>query len=143
VELPVDDVGEPSLEAPERFSPGLAFGPFAGEVVGGAGLVAGLGDGDHVEGPVQSAVAAAVEAMPVGSAGGRRDGGGAVACGERSGRSEPADVADFAQDAGGVQMADADDAGQGRAGGGDEDFQLGVHGLESAVQGGDPDVVPM
>ena len=45
---------------------GLALGAFAGDVGGGLGVAAGPGDGDAVDGGVELAVAAAVEAVAVG-----------------------------------------------------------------------------
>src|SRR6266508_6334958 len=61
VEAAVDDVGEVSFEGATRFARRLAFGDFAGEVGAGWWVVAGLDDGDSVEGGVELAVAAAVE----------------------------------------------------------------------------------
>jgi len=59
----VDDAGELSFEAADCFAACFAFGLFAFEV-GACGWVdAALGDGDAVEGAVELAVAAAVEAV--------------------------------------------------------------------------------
>ena len=64
-----DAAGEVAFEAAHGFEAGLAFGAFAGEVVLGLGVAAGAGDGDAMDGRVDLAVAAAVEAMAVGLAG--------------------------------------------------------------------------
>ena len=48
-----------------RFAAGLAFGLLAGEVGGGLGVQAALGDGEAVQRAVELAVAAAVEAVAV------------------------------------------------------------------------------
>ena len=58
-----DDADEESFEAAERFSFALAFAAFAFQVFAGGCVVAGLGDRDPVEGGVELAVAAAVEAV--------------------------------------------------------------------------------
>jgi hypothetical protein len=73
-----DSAREVAFEAAQRFASALAFGLFAGEVGGGLGVDAGLGDCDAVQGAVDLAVAAAVQAVPVGASGGcgdRRCGG--------------------------------------------------------------------
>ena len=58
-----DAAGEVAFEAADGFSGGFAFGAFAGEVVAGFGVTAGAGDRDAVDGGVDLAVAAAVEAV--------------------------------------------------------------------------------
>jgi len=63
VEAAVDDVGEVSFQRAPRFPWCFAFGDLAGEVGAGWWVVAGLDDGDAVEGGVELAVAAAVEAV--------------------------------------------------------------------------------
>ena len=60
-----DSPGEEALDAADGFSIGLAFGDSTGDVGAGGGVAALFGDGDEVEGPVELAVAAAVEAMAV------------------------------------------------------------------------------
>jgi hypothetical protein len=55
-----------SLECPARLSGRLAFGDLAGEIDLGLGMVALLNYGDAVEGSVELAVAAAVQAVAVG-----------------------------------------------------------------------------
>ena len=54
---------EQSFEAADRFPAAFALGLFAFEVGAGGGVVAGLCDRDAVEGGVELAVAAAVEAV--------------------------------------------------------------------------------
>ena len=68
-ELAVDGIGDPPLETAQGFAAGLALALFAHQI-GAAGMVAaGLGDGHGVQSPVQSAVVAAVQPMPLGRAG--------------------------------------------------------------------------
>src|SRR5829696_200066 len=72
--------GEVAFEAADGFLGALAFGAFAGDVVLGLGVAAQAGDGDAVDGRVDLAVAAAVEAVAVGLAradGDRGNAGGA------------------------------------------------------------------
>jgi hypothetical protein len=61
-----DPAGEVALEGADGFAVGLAFGGLAGDVGLGFGVAAGTGDGDAVDGRVDLAVAAAVEAVAVG-----------------------------------------------------------------------------
>src|SRR6266536_6223906 len=65
-EAVVDDVGEVAFEGAAVFARCRGFGDLAGEVGAGAGVDAGLGKGDAVEGGVDLAVAAAVEAVTTG-----------------------------------------------------------------------------
>src|SRR3954469_18310438 len=60
-----DAAGEVAFEAADRFSFALAFGELFGHVVAGLGVAARAGDGDAVQGGVDLAVAAAVEAVAV------------------------------------------------------------------------------
>ena len=60
-----DAACEVAFEAADRFAVGLAFGAFAGDVGAGFGVAAGAGDGDAVNGGVDLAVAAAIEAVAV------------------------------------------------------------------------------
>jgi hypothetical protein len=57
-----------ALEAADGFLGALALGAFAGDVVLGLGVAAQSGDGDAVDGCVDLAVAAAVQAVAVGLA---------------------------------------------------------------------------
>jgi hypothetical protein len=66
-ELP-DAAGEVALEAADRFAVCLAFGLLARDELDGLGVTAGAGDGDAVDGGVDLAVAAAIEAVAVGAA---------------------------------------------------------------------------
>jgi hypothetical protein len=59
VEAVVDDVGEVAFEGAAGFARCFAFADLAGEVGAGAGVDAGLGDGDAVQGGVDLAVSAA------------------------------------------------------------------------------------
>ena len=58
----VDDVGESAAEESQRFGLGVALSDAFGDVVASWGPGAGLGEGDAVQGGVDLAVAAAVEA---------------------------------------------------------------------------------
>jgi hypothetical protein len=71
---------------------GLALGGAAAGVVAGALAAAQSDDGDHVEGAVGVAVAARVEAVSFGLAGGSGDGGGAAQVGEGGLAVEAVDV---------------------------------------------------
>jgi hypothetical protein len=70
--------GEVALDAAADFLAGLAFGAAALDVGQGGRVVAHTGDGDDVQGPVELAVAEAVEPVPVGAAGGHR--AAAISC---------------------------------------------------------------
>jgi hypothetical protein len=77
-----DRAYELALEAAQRLFASFAFGLFALQV-GASGLVAtALGDGDPVDGAVELAVAAAVEAVALLGAGGGGDRGDAGEAGE-------------------------------------------------------------
>src|SRR3954465_5803165 len=65
-ELP-DAAGEVALEAAQGFAAGLAVGLLAREVGGGGGVEGSLGGGEAVQGAVELAVAAGVEAVAVGA----------------------------------------------------------------------------
>jgi len=120
-----EGVADLPLERSQRFPGGLALGCFL--VVAGAAVavpVADLGDRGHVDGVVEAPVSA--QRQPAGDAvaGGHPGRGGAVAGGEPVFRGEPGDVADVADHGGGDGRADAEDVGQGRAGGADRGGQL-------------------
>jgi len=75
----VDDIGDPSLQGAEGFFAGLALVDLAGVVGPAQGVaVADLGDGDHVDRPVQLPVAAQVDPVPWPRPGGGFVGGGGV-----------------------------------------------------------------
>jgi len=63
LERGVDGAGELAFEAAEGFAAAFAFGLFAFEVLLRWWVDAALGDGDAVQGAVELAVAAAVEAV--------------------------------------------------------------------------------
>jgi hypothetical protein len=77
-----DPACEVAFEAADCFAVGHAFGSFAGDVGAGLGVAARAGDGDAVDGGVDLAVAAAVEAVAVGLAGADRDRCDAAGAGE-------------------------------------------------------------
>ena len=59
-EVAVDDIGDAAFQRPHRFLFGFAFGQFAVVVGAASAGVAELGDGGHVDGVVECAVAAPV-----------------------------------------------------------------------------------
>ena len=99
--------GEVAFEAADGFAGGLAFGAFAVEVGAGFGVTASTRDGDAVNGGVDLAVAAAIEAVAVGVARADRDwreSGGACELGVVS---KAAGAGDFADELGGGQRPEA------------------------------------
>ena len=102
----------------------------AGDVVAGLGVAAGAGDGDAVDGGVDLAVAAAVEAVAVGLAGAdgdRRQAGGA---GELGVGGEAAGAGDLADELGRGQRPEAGLGEQLRRDLGDELGDLGFERLD-------------
>ena len=81
-----------ALEAAHDFALGLAFGGAAFRVGAGALAVAQPADGDQVQRPVGLAVAAVVEAVAGGLAGGGGYRARAAQSGERCFAAEPVDV---------------------------------------------------
>ena len=77
-----------------------------------------------MDGAVELAVAAAVEAVADDASAAGFEGGGAVGHGELRFGGEPSGVADFGEDVGGGERADAVDVGEGRSGGGDAGADL-------------------
>lgn len=69
MELPVDRLGDSTLEAAHGFGDGLILFAFAFVVGAGVGMPADLGERDGVQRPVELAVAAPVEPMPLGACG--------------------------------------------------------------------------
>jgi hypothetical protein len=117
LELGVDGVADPPLERAECFLAGLALAGLLLEVGSAvAVLVADLGDRRHVNSVVESAVAAPGQPEDGAFARGRFDRRGAVVGGEVVAAGKPGDVGDVAQDGGGNDRADAEQAGQGGAG---------------------------
>ena len=76
-----DAAGDMAFEAADGVAVGLAFGAFACDVGLGLCVATRAGDGDAVNGGVDLAVAAAVEAVAVGLAGADGDGGDAAGAG--------------------------------------------------------------
>src|SRR5215217_8552525 len=95
-----DAAGEVALEAADGFFCALAFGAFAGDVVLGLGVAAQSGDGDAVDGRVDLAVAATVEAVAVGLAGADRDRSDAGSARELGVCGEPARAGDLSDELG-------------------------------------------
>ena len=109
---------------------GLAFGAFAGDVVLGLGVAAGAGDGDAVDRGVDLAVAAAVEAVPVGLARADRDRGQAGGAGELGVAGKAAGAGDLADELGRRQRPEAGLGEQLRRDLGDELGDLGRERLD-------------
>ena len=109
---------------------GLAFGAFAGDVVLGLGVAARAGDGDAVDGGVDLAVAAAVEAVAVGLAGADRDRGEAGGAGELGVGGEAVGAGDLADELGRGQRPEAGLGEQLRRDLGDELGDLGLERLD-------------
>jgi hypothetical protein len=65
--------GEVALEAADRLDAALAFGLLASEVFACRGVASSAGDRDDVQRPVELALAAAVQAVAIVSAGGHRN----------------------------------------------------------------------
>jgi hypothetical protein len=78
----VDAADEVAFEAADRFALGLAVLALLGEVDRGAGVAADTDDGEHVEGAVEAAVAARIEAVAVSASAGDGDRGAAREAGE-------------------------------------------------------------
>jgi hypothetical protein len=119
-----DDVGQPPLEAPQGFALGLALGLLAVQVGDCSRLPGGLGKGHIMQGTVEPAVAASIETVAVGPAGGDRDRGGAVGGGEMVSVREAGHLPDLAQDPGGQDGTNADQVDQPGAAGRDQRGQL-------------------
>ena len=142
-----DAAGEVAFEAADGFAGGLAFGAFAGDVVAGFGVAAGAGDGDAVDGGVDLAVAAAVEAVAVGVAGADRDRGQAGGAGELGVGGEAVGAGDLADELGRGQWPEAGLGEQLRRDLGDEGGDLGLERLDrlgefaqaAQLVAGDPD----
>jgi hypothetical protein len=110
-----------AFEAADRFAPAFAFGLFAFEVGACGCMDASLGYGDAVQGAVELAVAAAVEAVALVIAGAGVERGDASVAGELGVGSEAVDRADLAEQLGCAQWAAAgqcEQAGRGRFGAG-------------------------
>ena len=88
-EQPPEAAGEEALQTAQRALVGLAVGFFAGEVSLGVGVVAGAGDRDRVQRPVELAIAAAVQAILRALARGAGDRGAARLAREAAVGAEP------------------------------------------------------
>jgi hypothetical protein len=97
VEGVVDDAGEVSFEAAERFAAALSVCSAAVEVSACRWVDAGLGDRDLVEGPVDLAVAAAVEAVALDATAAGFERGDASVAGELGVACEAFDRADLTE----------------------------------------------
>jgi hypothetical protein len=95
-----DAAGEVALEAADGFAARLAVGLLAIEVGGGLGIEAAFGDGQAVQRAVELAVAAAVEAVALGSSAGRRDRGRAGAVSKLGVAREAGDAGDLVEQLG-------------------------------------------
>src|SRR3954451_23727756 len=128
-EMP-DAAGEVALEAADCFAGGLAFGAFAVEVGAGLGVAAGASDGDAVDGGVDLAVAAAVEAVAVGLARADRDRRQTGGAREFGVGGEAAGAGDLADELGGGQWPEAGLGEQLRRDLGDQAGDLGLECLD-------------
>jgi hypothetical protein len=111
----VDSVADASLEGPHRFFAAVALGLLAQVVGPSGGVVADLGDGDHVDGVVELTVAARVQSVSDDRAAGGLDGRGAVVAGGVPGRREAANVAGVAEEVGSDDGADPLELGDRRS----------------------------
>lgn len=129
--------GEVALEASHGFALGLALGDAPGDVGLGGGVAAHADHDDEMQGPVELADAAAVEAVPAGIPGGRGDGAGPGQGGECGLGADSAGVGPRDEHDGG---GDGTDTGQREQVGShvlDELLELGGVGLDLLVQGQD------
>src|SRR6476620_5875995 len=118
VEPAVDHIGQASFQGAAGLGRGLVLGEFAQVVDPSGARVAGLADGDGVQGGVELAIAAGVEPVPDALAAGGVQRCGAAVAGEVTAGGESGDVADDAEDLCGGNDAQAVDVGQAAAGGG-------------------------
>src|SRR4051812_5521696 len=105
VQEPPDAAREVALEATQRFAAALALGLLAGEVGGRLGVEAAFADGEPVQRAVELAVAAAVEPVAPGLAGGGWDRCRSAAASELGVAGEAADAGDLADQLRGGQRA--------------------------------------
>src|SRR5690348_11444807 len=134
-QLAVNDVREMSLQRASGLACGLAFSPLSLQEGSGAGIAAGLGDGDPVQRRVHLAVAAAVQAVAAGAlAGPAGDGRGAAEAGVGSVRAEAAHVSRLADEGGGGAKARAGQAGERVAVLGDQPLELALDPAKNRVQ---------
>src|SRR6266516_4801264 len=133
----VDLAGDVALEAADDLFLAEAFGDAALGVGAGASAVAQPADSDQVEGTVGLAIAAAVEPVSGGAAGGGGDRAGAAEVGEGGLAAQPFDVlAGADEQLAAVLGGDAEQAGRPWRGAGDQHGQLiqgGGAGLDRAL----------
>ena len=114
-ELVIDQVGQPPLEAPQRFLGGLALGPLPLVVeAAGRARVADLGDRHHVQGVVDPPVPGPGQPVADLLAGGGVDRGGAVIAGKSVLGGEPGHVTNLSQNPPSDHRADTEQISQGR-----------------------------
>src|SRR5215207_3306310 len=102
-----DDAGELAFQATDGFATALAFGLFAFEVGARGGMYARFRDRDSIEGRVELAVAAAVEAVALDAAGAGLEWCDATMSGELGVALEAADRADLGEQLGGGERTAA------------------------------------
>jgi hypothetical protein len=127
-----DAASEVALEAADGVAAGLALGLPAREVGGRFGVQAAFGDREAMQGAVELAVAAAVEAVALGSSGGCGDRCRAGGAGELGVAGEAGDAGDLAEQLGGGQDAAAAFGQQSRRERGDERGELGFEVVDGA-----------
>jgi hypothetical protein len=129
-----DAAGEVAFEAADGFFGALAFGAFAGDVVLGLRVAAQAGDGDAMDGRVDLAVAAAIEAVAVGLAGAGGDRSHAGGAREFGVAGEPARAGDLADELGRGQRPETGLGQQLRRDLGDQVGDLGFERLDRLAQ---------
>jgi hypothetical protein len=130
--------GDVAFEAAFDLAWCLAFGGFLGGVGAGGWIVLETCEDDRVQGAVELAFTAAVEAIAHGLAGGRGDWCGAAEHRERAIVAEPAGVRPGAEQLRGADRADADLVQQPRHVGLDELLELGFEVVGFGLEGKDP-----
>ena len=124
-----------AFEGAAGFARGLAFADLAGEEGFGLGVVALLDERDAVEGGVELAVAAAVQAVPAsGVAGAAGDRRGAAVARERGGVLDAAHVAGLGDQRGGDLVAGSEQVADGVAVRFEQRGDLGLELVDAAVE---------
>jgi len=127
--------GDVALEAAHDLGLGLAFGGAAGDVVLGGLMAAHADQGDAPQGAVGLAVAAAVQPVPVGAAGGDGYRGGSAEPGEGGFRAQPVRVVPGGdQELPGGVHADAGQRDEFGSGGGDQRGELRVQVVDLGLR---------
>jgi hypothetical protein len=135
--VPVDGLGDLTLEGPQGFLGALALVELASVVGPSRGVVADLGHGGDVESAVELPVAARVEPVTLLGSAGRGDGGAARVAGVAAAGREPVDVAGVAEDDRGAEGPDAVNIGHRGARYQDGFDDAFVNGDELAVEPAD------